>query len=85
MLQVFPRRNRTPSRIDLLEHALRQITGISRSGWADIPDYLHPSFARYMAKDAWTNEYDPFTLREAALLIVRDAIAKTGEFAEDEV
>jgi hypothetical protein len=37
-----------------------------------------------MTKDAWTGESDPLSLPEAALLIVRDAITKTGEFAHDE-
>jgi hypothetical protein len=60
------------------------MTGISKSGWDDIPQDLHPSFARYMAKDAWTGASDPLTLSEAALMIVRDAITGSGEFAEDE-
>ena len=85
MLQSVHRKSATQSRIELLEHALRQLTGISRKGWHDIPQHLHPAFAKYMSKDAWTGESDPLTLSEASLMIVRDAIARTGEFADDEV
>jgi hypothetical protein len=73
------------SRAVLLEHALRQLTGISRSGWHDIPQHLHPAFAKYMSKDVWTGESDPLTLSEASLMIVRDAIMRAGDFAADEV
>jgi hypothetical protein len=75
----------TQARIELLEHALRQLTGISRSGWHDIPQHLHPAFAKYMNKDVWTGESDPFTLPEASVMIVRDAITRTGDFSDDEV
>jgi hypothetical protein len=75
----------TQSQIELLEHALRQLTGISRSGWHDIPQHLHPAFAKYMSKDVWTGESDPLSLSEAALMIVRDAIARSGEFANGEM
>ena len=74
----------TQGKIELLEHALRQLTGISRSGWHDIPRHLHPAFAKYMSRDVWTGESDPLTLSEASLMIVRDAITRTGEFANDE-
>lgn len=84
MLQSVHPRSATQDRLELLEHALRQLTGISRSGWHDIPQHLHPAFAKYMSKDVWTGQSDPFTLSEAALMIVRDAIARTGEFADDE-
>lgn len=83
MLQAVHVEKESHSRIELVEHALRQLTGISRSGWHDIPQHLHASFSRYMTKDAWTGESDPLSLSEAALLIVRDAITKTGEFADD--
>jgi hypothetical protein len=85
MLQSAHPRTRATSKIELLEHALRQLTGISRSGWHDIPQHLHPAFAKYMSKDVWTGESDPLTLSEAALMIVRDAITQTGEFADDEL
>jgi len=81
---VYPTRMRQ-SKVELLEHALRQLTGISRSGWHDIPQDLHPAFAKYMSNDVWTGESDPLTLSEASLMIVRDAITRTGEFADDEV
>ena len=84
MLQLVASKNATQSQVELLEIALRQVTGMSRMDWPDIPIHLHRSFARYMAKDVWTGEPDPVTLSEAALRIVRDAIMRTGEFADDE-
>jgi hypothetical protein len=45
---------------------------------------LHPSFAKYMCRDVWTGHSDLLTLREAALMIVRDAIMRTGEFGDEE-
>ncbi len=84
MLQIVHPRSATQKQVELVEHALRQLTGISRSAWPEIPQYLHPAFARYMSKDAWTGEPDALTLSEAALLIVRDAIVRIGEFGSDE-
>jgi hypothetical protein len=84
MLLTGRPRSATQKQVELVEHALRQLTGISRSAWPEIPQYLHPAFARYMSKDAWTGEPDALTLSEAALLIVRDAIIRIGEFATDE-
>ena len=85
MLQAVRPTSITQSKSELLEHALRQLTGISRSKWHDIPQHLHPAFAKYMDKDVWTGQSDPLTLSEAALMIVRDAITRTGEFADDEL
>jgi len=84
MLQTVHPKSATQKQIELLEHALRQLTRISRSAWPEIPQYLHPAFARYMSKDVWIGEPDPLTLSEAALLIVRDAIMRIGEFGDDE-
>ncbi len=84
MLQTVHFRSATQKQVELVEHALRQLTGISRSAWPEIPQYLHPAFARYMSKDTWTGEPDALTLSEAALLIVRDAIMRIGEFSNDE-
>jgi hypothetical protein len=84
MLQTIPLRSATQKQVELVEHALRQLTKISRSTWPEIPQYLHPAFARYMSRDAWTGEPDVLTLSEAALLIVRDAIMRIGEFSDDE-
>jgi hypothetical protein len=67
----------------LLEHALRQVTKIERAGWEEIPTDLHPSFAKYMGEEVWTGQPDLLSLREAALMIIRDAIARTGEFSEE--
>jgi hypothetical protein len=83
MLQAVRPTSKIQSRIELLEHALRQLTGISKSSWHDIPQHLHPAFAKYMSKDVWTGESDPLTLSEASLMIVRDAITRTGVFADD--
>jgi hypothetical protein len=85
MLQAVRPTSKIQSRIELLEHALRQLTGISKSSWHDIPQHLHPAFAKYMSKDVWTGESDPLTLSEASLMIVRDAITRTGVFADDNV
>ena len=52
--------------------------------WQQIPSHLHHSFAKHMDRDAWTGEADPLSLSLAALMIVRDAIARTGEFAGGE-
>ena len=84
MLQTVHPRSATQKQVELMEHALRQLTGISRSTWPEIPQYLHPAFARYMSKDPWTGEPDALSLSEAALLIVRDAIMGIGEFGDDE-
>jgi hypothetical protein len=37
-----------------------------------------------MGKDVWTGECDLLSLREAALMIVRDAITGCGEFRCEE-
>ena len=84
MLQTVHLRSATHKQLELMEHALRQLTGISRSAWPEIPQYLHPAFAKYMSEDPWTGEPDALTLSEAALLIVRDAIMRIGEFGDDE-
>ena len=73
----------TQIQIVLVEHALRQITKIPPLGWTAIPIELQPSFARYMSKDVWTAQPDLATLPDAALMIVRDAITRRGEFADD--
>jgi hypothetical protein len=74
----------TQHQISLVECALRQVTKIEQVSWEDIPIDLHPSFTRYMCPDAWTGRPDLLTLREAALMIVRDAITRTGEFGDEE-
>ena len=83
MVQAVHPKGMTSKQIDLLEHALRQITNISQLGWDSIPTELHPSFAKYMCNDVWTGQSDPLTLRETALIVIRDAIARLGEFADD--
>ena len=74
----------TRRQIELLEHALRLVAKLSETGRDGIPAELRPSFARYMSKDCWTGRCDLLDLRTAALMIVRDAIVRGGEFAEDE-
>ena len=73
----------TRRQIELLEHALRLVAKLSETGWDSIPAEMRPSFARYMSKDCWTGRSDLLDLRLAALMIVRDAIVRAGEFAED--
>ena len=68
----------------LLEHALRQVSKIEQPGWDEIPMDLRSSFARYMCEEVWTGLPDLLTLREAALMIIRDAIARAGEFGDEE-
>ena len=70
--------------LSLLEHALRQVSKIEQAGWEAIPLDLHPSFARYMSEEVWMHLPDLLSLREASLMIIRDAIARTGEFSDDE-
>jgi hypothetical protein len=84
MLQLIDPKNATQSQIELLEIALRQVTGISHTTWRDIPSHLHPAFEKYMGREAWTGGPDLFTLSEAALMLVRDAIMRTGDFADFE-
>jgi hypothetical protein len=74
----------TRHQIELLEDSLRILAKFSESGWEGIPPELRPSFAKYMSRDCWTGQCDLFDLRHAALMIIRDAIARTGEFTEDE-
>lgn len=71
----------TQHQILLVEHALRQVSRIDQVGWDAIPIDLHASFAKYMCTDVWTGHSDLLTLRIAALMIIRDAITRTGEFA----
>ncbi len=74
----------TPSQTELLEHALRLVTGICPLTWQETPSHLRHSFAKHMSKDLWTGEADLLSLPEAAMMIIRDAIARTGEFAGGE-
>ena len=74
----------TQHQISLVEYALRQVSEIEQTEWEAIPADLHPSFARYMGRDVWTDRSDLLTLRGAALMIIRDAITRTGEFTNKE-
>ena len=85
MLHSVASKGMTEHQIALVEHALRQICKIEQSGWDDIPVDLHSSFAKYMCRDVWTGECDLLTLREAALMIIRDAITRRGEFSDEEL
>lgn len=70
--------------LSLLDHALRQVSKIEPAGWEAIPLDLQLSFTRYMSEEVWMHLPDLLTLREASLMIVRDAIARTGEFSDDQ-
>lgn len=85
MLQSVASKRMTEHQVALVEYALRHICKIDQSGWDGIPLDLHSSFAKYMCRDVWTGECDLLSLREAALMIVRDAIARTGEFGDEEL
>jgi len=74
----------TQTQIDVVEHALRCFRDVSICGWDAIPKELQSYFAKYMDRDVWTGQSDLQSLREAALLILRDAITRSGEFATDE-
>lgn len=84
MPQTILRPHMTRMQIDVVEHALRCLREVSVCGWDAIPQELHPYFAKYMDRDVWTGQSDLQSLREAALLILRDAITQSGEFASDE-
>ena len=84
MVHSVDSKSMTPHQICLVEHALRQISRIEESGWDTIPTDLQPSFMKYMCRDVWTGQSDLLTLRDAALLIIRDAITHTGEFSDRE-
>jgi hypothetical protein len=84
MLRTTYPRCMTPNQICLVEYALRVLAKMSPTGWEGIPVELHQSFSRYMSRDVWTGEPQPLTLRDAALMVIRDAITRTGEFAVDE-
>jgi len=83
MLQSVGSKDMAQSQLELVEYALREVTRIAPPSWGEIPIRLHPYFVRYMGHDCWTGGPDLLTLREAALLILRDAITRSGEFAEN--
>jgi hypothetical protein len=84
MRQSSRRRSFTPSQIELVEHALRQLTKLPRAGWDSIPIQLKPFFETYMEREVWAGLPDLSTLRAAALMLLRDAITGTGVFAVEE-
>ena len=84
MRQAFRRTSFTSTQIELVEHALRQLLKLPRSGWDTIPIELRPFFEHYMEHEIWAGALDLSTIRSAALLLLRDAIARSGIFAEDE-
>jgi hypothetical protein len=84
MHKSIRRRSFTPIQIELVEHALRQITRLPRSGWDSIPIELRPYFENYMEREVWAGGLDLSTLRNAALLLLRDAITRTGIFADEQ-
>ena len=77
-------RNMTHHQITLVEQALRQLTRVEPTTWDEIPLDLQLSFTKYMCRDVWTGQCDLLSLREAALMIIRDAIMRTGEFGDEE-
>ena len=79
----MPGRKFTSLQIELVEHALRQLAGLPRTGRDSIPIELRPFFENYMEREVWAGVLDLSTLRTAALLLLRDAITRSGIFAED--
>jgi hypothetical protein len=79
---VYPK-SLSQQQTSLLYHALRVLFKIDQARWSEIPLEARISLAKYMGEDVWTHLPDLLALREAALMIVRDAIARTGEFGED--
>ena len=84
MRQSFRRTSFTPGQIELVEHALKQLIKLPKSGWDEIPIELRPFFENYMEREVWAATLDMSTLRTAALMLLRDAIARTGIFAENQ-
>jgi hypothetical protein len=84
MVNSIDSRSMTQHQVALVEYALRHVCRIEVPPWDEIPSDLHHSFIRYMGRDVWTGLPDLLSLREASLLIVRDAITRTGEFGEGE-
>jgi len=76
-------RSMSQHQISLLQRALLIVAKIDEGGWHEIPEDLRIPFAKYMDPEAWTHLPDLLSLREAALMVVRDAIARTGEFAPE--
>ena len=66
--------------LNLIERALCILARCDDCGWLEMPMDLRLSFSKYMAPEVWTHLPDLLTLRHAALLIIRDAIARGGEF-----
>jgi hypothetical protein len=84
MVNSIDSRSMTPHQVSLVECALRHVCRIEDPLWDEIPLDLQASFIRYMGRDAWTGQPDLMSLRESAMLIVRDAITHTGEFGDGE-
>jgi hypothetical protein len=84
MVNSIVSRSMTPHQVSLVEYALRQMCRIEDSLWDEIPLDLQASFIRYMGRDVWTGQPDLLSLQESAMLIVRDAITRTGEFGDEE-
>ncbi len=82
MLQSVDSTPMVPVQVQLVEQALRVLMKISAPDWNDIPIHLQPCFAKYMDREVWLGGPDLKSLSTAALMIVRDAITRTGEFIE---
>jgi hypothetical protein len=71
----------TQAQMELVECALRVLMKVSPVAWAEIPADLQRCFEKYMERDVWTGEPDFQTLPRAAVMVLRDAISRRGEFA----
>lgn len=83
MLHSVDSNGMSQHQVCLLERALLVLSKIDEGGWKEIPLDLRASFAKYMDPEVWTHLPDLLSLREAALRIVRDAIARIGEFSPE--
>lgn len=71
----------SPAQSALIETALHQLAKMDPCGWEQIPEEQKKYFAEYMGRNVWTGGVDLFTLRDAALMLIRDAIARKGAFS----
>ena len=71
----------TSTQAELVNTALHQLAKMDPWGWYEVPESQKPYFTAYMGRDPWTGGVDVFTLRSAALMLIRDAIARKGAFA----
>lgn len=83
MVHSVDSKSMSPHQVSLLERALFVLAKMDERGWQEMPLDLRMSFAKHMDVEVWTHLPDLLSLREAALIIVRNAIARTDEFSPE--